>query len=158
MDRGAWWTTVPRVAKSQTKLKQLSMHTCSLLNVALRGLSLVKNIFAVNRKLSSGFILMISLWMTRFSFSYGSKRGRRHLFFFFLSCPLTVTYKPRYSVKQMGNFTVLKYRRFQFPFLLSVCVSLVLEKRSTWRFTLRHSKASLIGYCSSSSSVGIRKQ
>ena len=158
MDRGAWWTTVPRVAKSRTKLKRLSMHTCSLLNVALRGLSLVKNIFAVNRKLSSGFILMISLWMTKFSFSYGSKRGRRHLFFFFLSCPLTVTYKPRYSVKQMENFTVLKYRRFRFPFLPSVCVSLVLEKRSTWRFTLRHSKASLIGCCSSSPSVGIIKQ
>ena len=61
MDRGAWWTTVPRVAKSLTKLKRLSMHTCSLLNVALRGLSLVKNIFAVNKELSSGFILMISL-------------------------------------------------------------------------------------------------
>ena len=61
MDRGAWWATVPRVAKSLTKLKWLSMHTCSLLNVALRGLSWVKNIFAVNKQLSSGFILMISL-------------------------------------------------------------------------------------------------
>ena len=28
MDRGAWWATVHRVAKSQTQLKQLSMHTC----------------------------------------------------------------------------------------------------------------------------------
>ena len=27
MDRGAWWTTVHRVTKSQTGLKQLSMHT-----------------------------------------------------------------------------------------------------------------------------------
>ena len=26
MDRGAWWATVHRVAKSWTKLKQLSMH------------------------------------------------------------------------------------------------------------------------------------
>ena len=25
MDRGAWWTTVHRVAQSQTQLKQLSM-------------------------------------------------------------------------------------------------------------------------------------
>ena len=25
MDRGAWWATVPRVAKSQTRLKRLSM-------------------------------------------------------------------------------------------------------------------------------------
>ena len=24
MDRGAWWATVPKVAKSQTRLKQLS--------------------------------------------------------------------------------------------------------------------------------------
>ena len=31
MDRGAWWATVNRVcrvAKSQTRLKQLSMHAC----------------------------------------------------------------------------------------------------------------------------------
>ena len=28
MDRGAWQATVPRVTKSQTRLKQLSMHTC----------------------------------------------------------------------------------------------------------------------------------
>ena len=27
MDRGAWWTTVDRDAKSQTRLKRLSMHT-----------------------------------------------------------------------------------------------------------------------------------
>ena len=26
MDRGAWWATVHRVAKSQTRLKGLSMH------------------------------------------------------------------------------------------------------------------------------------
>ena len=28
MDRGAWWTTIHRVTKSQTRLKQLSMHAC----------------------------------------------------------------------------------------------------------------------------------
>ena len=28
MDRGAWWSTVHRVAKSQTRLKRLSMHAC----------------------------------------------------------------------------------------------------------------------------------
>ena len=28
MYRGAWWATVHRVAKSQTRLKLLSMHTC----------------------------------------------------------------------------------------------------------------------------------
>ena len=27
MDRGAWWTTVHGVTKSQTRLKQLSMYT-----------------------------------------------------------------------------------------------------------------------------------
>ena len=27
MDRGAWWATIHRVAKSQTQLKQLSPHT-----------------------------------------------------------------------------------------------------------------------------------
>ena len=26
MDRGAWWTVVHRVAKSQTRLERLSMH------------------------------------------------------------------------------------------------------------------------------------
>ena len=28
MDRGGWQATVPRVAKSWTQLKQLSMHAC----------------------------------------------------------------------------------------------------------------------------------
>ena len=31
MYRGAWWLTVQRVAKSQTQLKQLSMHAYDLL-------------------------------------------------------------------------------------------------------------------------------
>ena len=29
MDRGAWWATVHRMAKSKTQLKQLSTQTCS---------------------------------------------------------------------------------------------------------------------------------
>ena len=29
MDRGAWWATVHRVAKSWTGLKRLCMHTCT---------------------------------------------------------------------------------------------------------------------------------
>ena len=32
MDRGAWRATVHRVAYSQTQLKRLSRHTCSLLH------------------------------------------------------------------------------------------------------------------------------
>ena len=31
MDGGAWWATIHRVARSKTWLKQLSMHTCTLL-------------------------------------------------------------------------------------------------------------------------------
>ena len=31
MDRGAWQARVPRIAKSQTRLRQLSMHACVLL-------------------------------------------------------------------------------------------------------------------------------
>ena len=30
MDRGAWWATVHRVAKSWTQLKHLSTHTCKV--------------------------------------------------------------------------------------------------------------------------------
>ena len=30
MDRGAWWATVHRVAKSPKRLKRLSMHVCSI--------------------------------------------------------------------------------------------------------------------------------
>ena len=35
MDRGAWWATVRRAAKSRTRLKQLSTHarTCLLLEL-----------------------------------------------------------------------------------------------------------------------------
>ena len=29
LDRGAWWATVHRVTKSQTRLKELSTHACS---------------------------------------------------------------------------------------------------------------------------------
>ena len=29
LHRGAWWTTVHRVAKSQTQLKPISMHACT---------------------------------------------------------------------------------------------------------------------------------
>ena len=29
MDRGAWQATICRVAKSQTRVKQLSMHACN---------------------------------------------------------------------------------------------------------------------------------
>ena len=28
MERGAWWAIIHKVTKSQTRLKQLSMHTC----------------------------------------------------------------------------------------------------------------------------------
>ena len=31
MDREAWWATVHGVTKSQTRLKQLSMHACQTL-------------------------------------------------------------------------------------------------------------------------------
>ena len=37
MDRGAWRATVCRVAKSQTRLKQLSMHTRKLTGHESRG-------------------------------------------------------------------------------------------------------------------------
>ena len=30
MDRGAWWAIVPGISKSQTQLKQLSMHACNI--------------------------------------------------------------------------------------------------------------------------------
>ena len=32
-DRGAWWATVHRVAKSQTRLKRLSIHTHVVPNI-----------------------------------------------------------------------------------------------------------------------------
>ena len=28
VDRGAWWATVPRIAKSWTRLKEIGMHAC----------------------------------------------------------------------------------------------------------------------------------
>ena len=31
-DRGAWWATAHGVAKSQTRLKQLSMHAINIIN------------------------------------------------------------------------------------------------------------------------------
>ena len=39
MDRGAWWVTVHRVAKSRVRLKRLSMHACmyTLMNRGKKG-------------------------------------------------------------------------------------------------------------------------
>ena len=34
LDRGAWWATVHRVTKSQTRLKRLSMHACKMIHRA----------------------------------------------------------------------------------------------------------------------------
>ena len=39
MDRGAWWATVHRVAKSWTRLKLLSMHVGEQAGLASRGCS-----------------------------------------------------------------------------------------------------------------------
>ena len=45
MDRGAWWATVQRVAKSQMWLKQLSMHTIrSKWKIKKRKILCIKNI------------------------------------------------------------------------------------------------------------------
>ena len=35
MDRGAWWATVHGAAQSQTRLKQLSMHTDSVASLSI---------------------------------------------------------------------------------------------------------------------------
>ena len=35
MNRGAWWTTVHRVTKSWTRLKQLSMHTITIVCIPI---------------------------------------------------------------------------------------------------------------------------
>ena len=36
MDRGAWWATIHRVAKSRTRLKWLSKHACMYLGIFLK--------------------------------------------------------------------------------------------------------------------------
>ena len=36
MNRGAWWVTVHGVAKSQTRLKQLSIHVCKQVRINLK--------------------------------------------------------------------------------------------------------------------------
>ena len=35
MNRGAWWATVHRVTKSWTRLKQLSMHTITIISIPI---------------------------------------------------------------------------------------------------------------------------
>ena len=37
MDRGAWWAIVHRITKSETQLKQLSMHACRVGSTWLQG-------------------------------------------------------------------------------------------------------------------------
>ena len=39
MDRGAWWATAHRVAKSQIRLKQLSMHMLFILFICSTNIS-----------------------------------------------------------------------------------------------------------------------
>ena len=54
MDRGVWWVTVHRVAKSQTWIKQLSMHIPMRLLRILKELICVK-CFRLHVTLSMGF-------------------------------------------------------------------------------------------------------
>ena len=46
MDRGAWWATVRRVTKSQTRLKQFSTHTLACLYRTSSALRIVYMSFA----------------------------------------------------------------------------------------------------------------
>ena len=52
MDRGAWWTTVHTVAKSQTQLKRLSTQ-CVIISHALLSLHKVHEIYPLN----NGYII-----------------------------------------------------------------------------------------------------
>ena len=48
MDWGAWWATVHRVARSQTWLKQLSMHACMVvLFLVFKGTFILFSIMAI---------------------------------------------------------------------------------------------------------------
>ena len=48
MDRGAWWATAYRVAKSQTLRKQLGMNTC-MQGVIQEAVDMIKNNFKIHR-------------------------------------------------------------------------------------------------------------
>ena len=58
MDRGAWWATVHRVAKSQTQLKQLSTHTCLFITAVFSWWS---NPFAIRKCPSLIFFVLKSI-------------------------------------------------------------------------------------------------
>ena len=76
MDRGAWWATVHRIAKSQTQLKWLSIHTHThwegwkqvlILEdqsnrVESHSFSKHKNNFSRKYKLQTMYIYILSLW------------------------------------------------------------------------------------------------
>ena len=44
MDRGAWWAAVDGVAKSQTRLKRVSKHTCKLRRLTQKAPELTEGI------------------------------------------------------------------------------------------------------------------
>ena len=55
MDRGAWWAAVHRVAESQTRLKQLSMH-------ALEKRMATPPVFLPGESQGRGSLVGCSLW------------------------------------------------------------------------------------------------
>ena len=55
MDREAWWATVHRVVKSQTRLKRLGMHTCMLKWEVNEGCNVIVDSFELNPRSLSGW-------------------------------------------------------------------------------------------------------
>ena len=67
MDRGAWRATVHRAAKSQTQLKQLSMHACSHPYMTT-GKTIALRIQTFVGKVMSFFFLICCLGLSKLSF------------------------------------------------------------------------------------------
>ena len=69
MDRGAWWATVHGVAKSRTRLKQLSMHACTHTLSSIFLLSSGQTSVAVRGKQTSNaypnhlFLVLPNIWL-----------------------------------------------------------------------------------------------
>ena len=60
-DGGAWWATVPRIAKSRTRLKEISMHAC-IINYTHQGGRIWHQNDLIEEKYIYGFCQLNS-WM-----------------------------------------------------------------------------------------------
>ena len=132
MDRGAWWATVHRIAKSQTWLKQLNTHIYAVyMSIPISQFILLPFFpFVVHT-----FILYIcvSTWFAKINFIVVWLIHKEiHIFKVYISIGLDICKQPQYHHHNQGNKRVqLLPKSPCIPLCMCVCMLITLDIRSS---------------------------